>query len=441
MEKYQPSKMAVLIGFVATLFALLYHIVIICVFKWLNINQMVLYNIFSILLFSVLLTIIPRGKSLVPIFIIAIAEVIAHQILAEHFIGTETKFHFIIFMTGLLPYFVFDYRLKIATPLTVISSLIFIILDTDILRILHVQFFTDFFPVTSVISPRTVIFLKTINITFSILLIVSTILLFSFLVSRSESRLARQNLMLEDEIKRASVIQQAFFKHDVSYAKNWDISFYNNPMAGVSGDFFDFYKNGNTLDGFGIFDVSGHGISSGLVTMLVKNIIYQEFYNNSDMDLWEILNKINDRIVEEKGEVENFLTGIIVRFMPDKAELVMAGHPAPLMYKSHSGRCDYMDKTAESIGAIGMAGAPTFYDSQFVDFTKGDRLFFYSDGVTDVLNDKGEDFGKIRLLRAFAESVDLTAQSQMDYIKEKISRFRGSMPQNDDISMICICRM
>ena len=58
--------------------------------------------------------------------------------------------------------------------------------------------------------------------------------------------------------------------------KNYEIAYYNKAMAGVSGDFYDFYYNNTSLEGFGIFDVSGHGLASGLVTMLAKNIIEEE---------------------------------------------------------------------------------------------------------------------------------------------------------------------
>lgn len=445
MGKHQPSKMAIYIGFAATLCALLYHITVIFVFLWLGVKQMVLYNVFSVTLFAVilLLIILPKKKSLVVLFTIAMIEVIIHQILAECFVGQDTKFHFIIFMAGLLPYFVFDYRLKLSTPMTVISGLLFVTLEViDFSNLACFPNFLRFMHITPVaLTSSKIVFLKTMNISFSIILIVITILLFSYLVAQSESRLTRQNLMLEGEIKRASIIQQAFFKQDVSDATDWNIAYFNRPMAGVSGDFFDFYTTGPSLDGFGIFDVSGHGISSGLVTMLVKNIIHQEFYNDMEIPVWKILTKINDRIVEEKGEVENYLTGIIVRFTPEQAEMVIAGHPTPLIFKAGSGKCDYLKKTTESTGAIGIAGFPAFYDSQFVDFTHGDRLFFFSDGVTDILNEKKESFGKIRLLRAFAESVDLDTQAQMEYIKEKISQFQGTTPQNDDISMICIRRV
>ena len=444
MKKHQPSKMATYIGFAATLSALLYHITVFFIFLWLGVQQMVIYNVFSVVLFAsmLLMIILPKKKSLVLLFTLAMIEVIIHQILAECFLGQELKFHFIIFMTGLLPYFVFDYRLKLATPMTIICALLFVILEViDFSNVPNFQDFLHVMHITPVVlSSSKIILFKTINIAFSIILIVITILLFSYLVAQSERRLTKQNLMLEGEIKRASIIQQAFFKQNISGVKDWNIAYFNRAMAGVSGDFFDFYTTDASFDGFGIFDVSGHGISSGLVTMLVKNIIFREFYDGKDVPLWKIMTRINERIMEEKGEVENYLTGIIVRFTPDHAEMVIAGHPAPLIFNAKSGKCDYLKKTTESTGVIGLSGLPAFYDSQFVDFAHGDRLFFFSDGVTDLLNEEKKEFGKVRLLRAFAESVDLDTQGQTDYIKEKIMQFQGATAQNDDISMICIRR-
>ena len=63
----------------------------------------------------------------------------------------------------------------------------------------------------------------------------------------------------------AAVIQQSFFRQDVKNIKKYEVAYFSRPMVGVSGDLYDFYKTGDKLDGLGVFDVSGHGISSGLV--------------------------------------------------------------------------------------------------------------------------------------------------------------------------------
>ena len=87
---------------------------------------------------------------------------------------------------------------------------------------------------------------------------------------------------MEKEISLAAFVQKSFTKNKLPKLKGFEVSYYSKAMAGVSGDMFDFYTNGNNLDGLGVFDVSGHGIASGLVTMLVRNIIQQEFYQNEE---------------------------------------------------------------------------------------------------------------------------------------------------------------
>ena len=429
LEKtHAPSRLALIVGKAATICSLLYHLGVLFIFFFMKIYPLAYYNIFSCIFFLTILLLIPHRKSLVVLYLISMIEVIFHQSLANYLLGSAANFDFFIFAMGLLAFLIFDYQIKISIPFTLISSAVFIYHQN--------QQFPGFYQ----ISPMGIKFFHNLNLVGTIIMIVITILLFTSVVAKVEKNLTTQNGMLESEIKRASVIQQAFFRHDINGLIGWDVANYIKPMAGVSGDFFDFYKSNKNLDGFGIFDVSGHGISSGLITMLVKNIIHQEFYKNKEYELWEILNKINDRIVEEKGDVENYLTGILVRYTPKQAEMVIAGHPTPIIYKHATGTSSFLKKTTDSSGAIGIAGFPTFYVSQYVDFEAGDRMLFFSDGVTDAVNDRKESFGRERLLNAFNESVDLEADMQIEYIKRAISDFRASAAQNDDISLICIAR-
>ena len=209
-------------------------------------------------------------------------------------------------------------------------------------------------------------------------------------------------------------------------------------MVGVSGDLYDFYKTGEKLDGLGVFDVSGHGISSGLVTMLVKNIIHQEFYNKKDAELWEIVNSINDRVIEEKGEIQNYLTGALVRLYDDKFELVDAGHPAPILYRKRTGECKYLELGKKSVGVIGIAGFPVYYESIFYDFEDGDELILFSDGVVDIKNEKDEYFGKERLLEAAKLVIGRSAAEQVSFIANNIYSFCANCEQNDDLTIIVL---
>ena len=412
---------------IATVFALLYHISVFIVFYVLRIYPMFFFNIGSIIIFSLLLFFIPKMDSYIGLYLIAAIEVVIHQFLGDYFLGTASNFHFFILLMGLLPYLVFGGNFKLSVPITVLTSLLFIYLC-------NVGFQPKY-----IVSEKIMYIIKYGNVTLAVLMIICIMFIFTCIVFQSERELRKRNDMLANEIHRASVIQQSFFKQDLSNIEAWDVAFYNKTMVGVSGDLYDFYRTGNTLDGLGIFDVSGHGISSSLVTMLVKNIIHQEFYKNQDMELWEIVNNINDRVIEEKGNIENYLTGILVRIKNEnKIELVTAGHPDPILYKKSRNQCYFIQKGENSKGAIGLPGFPTFFNSQFVTLEEGDELVFYSDGAIDACNEEGEEYGRDRLLESVVRVAGETAKNQVGFLTEYISDFSGTFPQNDDITMIVL---
>ena len=257
----------------------------------------------------------------------------------------------------------------------------------------------------------------------------------NFIHHRSEHEY-KENI--ENELRLAQVVQQSFFKHNETIYDDWAISYYNKPMAGVSGDFLDIYSNGNTLEGIGIFDVSGHGIASGLVTMLVKNIIFQEFTNGHDDKLKSIIDRINIRYIKEKGNIENYLTGILSRMNGSKVEFINAGHSMPIFYSAKEDSAYYIEDDSTAFGAIGLPDIPTNFVSHFVEMQRGDELIFFTDGATEATNAQGEDFGKDRLLKSIFRNADRPLTTQVNCIVSDILTFVGSEPQKDDITIIIL---
>ena len=259
----------------------------------------------------------------------------------------------------------------------------------------------------------------------------------NFLHHRSEHEYKES---VENELRLAQVVQQSFFKHNETIYDDWAISYYNKPMAGVSGDFLDIYGNGTVLDGIGIFDVSGHGIASGLVTMLVKNIIFQEFYNGKTDKLKSIIDRINIRYIKEKGNIENYLTGILTRLTDNSntVEFINAGHSMPIFYSAKDDSAHYVEDDNTAFGAIGLPDIPTNFVSHKVEMQRGDELIFFTDGVTEATNSFGEDFGKDRLLKSIFRNADRPLTTQVNCIVSDILTFVGNEPQKDDITIIIL---
>ena len=422
-SSYERAK---LVSLFVTLASLLYHTTICIVFYFINVKQMFFYNFVSISVFLFILFLVPRIKSYILPYMLAFAEVLVHQILADYFLGSYSSFHSFILLLGLLPFIIFENKKRYALPVTILSSLIYIYFSCR-----NIEAHAD-------VSSGIIFAIRCINISITVFIIIFVILIYTRIVYKIEYYLQRHNETLENEIKMAAVIQQNFFRQEVENIKKYEVAYFSRPMVGVSGDLYDFYKNGEKLDGLGIFDVSGHGISSGLVTMLVKNIIHQEFYKQQELELWEIVNNINDRVIEEKGDIQNYLTGILIRLYENKFELVDAGHPAPILYKKKTGECSFVELSKKSVGVIGIADFPVFYESIFYDFEDGDELILYSDGVIDIKNDKDEYFGKERLLDAVKVNIEKSAAEQVGFIANNIYSFCASREQTDDITIIVL---
>lgn len=258
-------------------------------------------------------------------------------------------------------------------------------------------------------------------------------------IEKTEKDLVEQKNLLSEEIKNAAIIQKAFLAKVPQDYKKWSIGTKNVPMMGVTGDLYCVFDNDKTLDGVGLFDISGHGISSGLLTMLAKNTIEQQFYDNIDAngkeELWETVDKINKQLIEEKGEVQNYLTGILIKITGDDLELVNAGQPEPILYRKGSNSFEYLKKDKDAIGAIGISGFPTFYISQHLKMYKGDELFLFTDGLTECKNEKGEVLGA-NIIETFKKYLNDSTEEQAEEIIEDVNDFRGSEIDDDLTLMI-----
>lgn len=262
------------------------------------------------------------------------------------------------------------------------------------------------------------------------------------LLEETNNQLEFQKKRSERELSLAAFVQQSFYKNTIPELKDWDIGLYFKPLAGVSGDLYDFFSEENSLDGFGIFDISGHGIASGLVTMLVKNIIHQEFYQGADLPLIDVMDIINNRITEEKGNIENYLTGILARVHENhRIEFVNAGHPYPILYKEK-------DKTAICVeennpnrcGVIGIPDLQMEFSINTIHLHSGDSLLLYTDGIIEAKNEDGEDFGIERLVKIFQETQNLTIEGQYNKILSEVKNFIKSDVIEDDITILVIRR-
>ena len=259
-------------------------------------------------------------------------------------------------------------------------------------------------------------------------------------------RLEKDKTRSDMDLEMASLVQRKFLPKPNKQFRGWEIAVCYAPQAKVSGDFYDYYSYNSTLNGITLFDVSGHGLSASLVTMLSKNIISRVFQTGfrRKEPVDKILNKINNLILAEKGDIENYMTGILCRFDDSetpgkcKVELGNAGHPYPLKYslldnevfelKGNDGKQHY--------GAIGMKGITvSFARSNFLMST-GDILLFYTDGLSEATNSKQEQFGVSTVKEIIKQNHAKSSSEILGLIMEKLEEFTEYRGYEDDLTII-----
>lgn len=259
------------------------------------------------------------------------------------------------------------------------------------------------------------------------------------LVEERTEDLEKEKERAVKEIELASFVQQSFLKLETQNIIDWDLSYFSKPMAGVSGDLYLAFKTNDTLEGLGIFDISGHGIASGLVTMLVKNIIEQEFHKGFNKPLEKVMEVINDRIITEKGNIENYLTGMLIRIKDDKLELVNAGHPKALLYKTKEDNIGFIDQNGiNQYGAIGIDGFPVNFQTLTFRMERSDELILYTDGITEAESPDKKYFGAEGIIQVFNENKFNSINTQVQQINEALKAFTKKETFDDDITYVIL---
>lgn len=264
-------------------------------------------------------------------------------------------------------------------------------------------------------------------------------------LSRTLGELQEAQATAERDMKMAVMIQQGLYQHRIPPSSRWEISHYFQPMAGVSGDLYDYYVHQGELRGVALFDVSGHGIASGLITMIAKSVSERNFMKGLNKKLGTVLQNINQDMIHEIGKVENYVTGILLRLTENKVEYANAGHTELLLKRGRTGEVIPLCPKGKDIKGLflGIEGMESTYGTLSVETQVDDTLLLYTDCLTECpsLNrDDREEFGMERLSESFAAAPKSHTDAIRDHILKDLREWRGSEAMDDDLTFIVMRR-
>lgn len=228
-------------------------------------------------------------------------------------------------------------------------------------------------------------------------------------------------LEISRELQTAKNIQQRLLPAG-KWAGGKKYSYMYIPCREIGGDLPDVYTVGESACGV-IADVSGKGISAGMLSAFVKAA-----YDKKATSPARAIDNLSAKFRELNLDERNYVTVAAVKIDEENITYSMAGHNVPLLLKSGNGITRIM---LNSPPVSGWFDNPAYFDD-VISYKKGDILVLLTDGVTECRNERGEMFGVDKVVRTLSYS-----RTSDDFIKNLENNLRAfSRELNDDITAI-----
>ena len=252
----------------------------------------------------------------------------------------------------------------------------------------------------------------------------------------SITKITTEKERINTELTLATQIQASMLPHRLPAFPDrteFDILGSMDPAREVGGDFFDYFLIDPDHLGIVIADVSGKGIPAALL-MMASRIILQSVAMLGKSP-GEILTKTNEAVCSSNG-AEMFVTvwiGIL-EISTGKLTAANAGHEYPVLMRAGRDAELFKDKHGFVIG--GLEGMQ--YKEYELQLNPGDKLFLYTDGVTEATDRDKQLFGTKRIIAALNEAKGSPPAQVLGSVRHAVDGFVKGEEQFDDMTMICL---
>lgn len=247
-----------------------------------------------------------------------------------------------------------------------------------------------------------------------------------------EARSRREELLAEFNVARSA--QQQMLPASAPVLPGYTLAAHCEPAREVGGDLYDFLRLSEGRWGIGVADVSGKGVPAALYMTLTKGLLCAAGQDSDDPR--QILGSVNKhlRTVTKKKMFVTMALGVLDP-VAGTVEYARAGHNPTVLRRVGTGETRLLG--GPGIG-LGMAGPVLFaktLKAETVALTAGDALVFYSDGLTEAMNEELEQFGEERLMAAVERTDGMSAEATQDSILKEVSRFLKGGHSQDDLTI------
>ena len=258
------------------------------------------------------------------------------------------------------------------------------------------------------------------------------ILLYLFVIYDANIKL-KEKEKTEADLRLASEIQQNEIPNKFPNHKEFDLYATMIPAKEVGGDFYDYFLIDENHLGLVIADVSGKGVPAALNMVKVKTLLKGTGIHLNDPA--KVLNSVNEGFIDN-NKLDLFVTiwfGIL-EINTGKLVFSNAGHEDMIVYSIEKGFYEYKTKHGVPIGTI----SDYKYQNYEINLSKGDKIFLYTDGIIDSVNEKNKRYGINNLIKLLNQNKNKNVNELINIIDESLNNYSKDTTQFDDITMLCL---
>lgn len=265
-------------------------------------------------------------------------------------------------------------------------------------------------------------------------------------LEKALSELTEKNSQIESDLKMAHNVQMAFIpKSYPSFI--WDLSsnesalqFYHRyvPSETLAGDFFQVVPISNSQAGVIICDVMGHGVRASLVTAILRGLVGEMKMVTPYPHVF--LRKINRSLnqVFRQLDAMMFVTAFygVIDLIKGQFRYANAGHPSPIWIQRSKGVCEPLPAVSDNPEpALGLVNRFR-YSSRTLEISPRDGFVFFTDGISEVENENGDQFGDDRICESLNNVDSENTDQLLDNLMAEVDTFTGGEGGLDDMCAV-----
>lgn len=268
------------------------------------------------------------------------------------------------------------------------------------------------------------------------------------LLEETNAQLTKSMRRIKRNLEAAAKVQQAMLPERLPKVKGYDFAWRYVPSDELAGDILNIFRLDSQHIGMYLLDVSGHGTAAALLAVSVAKMLtpmshattlVREHEHDDDecedriVPPSEVAERLNRQFPWDP-ETSQFFT-LIYGVLDTKSgafRYISAGHPAPLLVEQGQ-----VHPVKERRGfPIGLGDG--VYEEYTLQLQPGQRMYLYSDGLTDTMSPRRELFGKERLAQALQAQENGKVDASLEELLTKVEAWRGRSRFSDDISMVAV---